>query len=111
MALPGTWQFFFSWGCNGNYVGEGITFNGDGTWSSTEGFNGRWDELNGEFILNIAGYATVYAGNVEGNAGVGIQTTFAGDNGCFYMIRESPPPVPAKKAAPDLTLAGKGKKK
>lgn len=109
MAIPGNWDFFFDWGNTGYYIGETITFNGDGTWSSSEGFTGQWVSLEGEFILNIAGYATIYSGNVAGNAAVGIMTDFLGDTGSWYMVKQGG--LTAKKSTTGHTLAGKQQKK
>jgi hypothetical protein len=108
MAIPGTWDFFYDWGCTGHYVAETVTFNGDGTWTSSQGFKGQWVSLEGEFILNIAGYATVYSGNVAGNAAVGIMTDFLGGTGCWYMVKQGIPA--AQKSATGHSLAGKQQK-
>jgi hypothetical protein len=88
MAINGNWTLFFDWGCSGSYQKVGLTFNGDGTWTSNQGHRGRWVEIGGMFILNFAGTATIYTGNVSGLAMTGVSTTFSGFNGCWHAIKD-----------------------
>ena len=88
MSVPGTWNLHFSWGCSGAYSPNTLTFNANGTWSGG-GFNGNWAQVGGMIELNIAGSATVYAGNVQGGAMVGMMTTFGGLSGCWYATSAS----------------------
>jgi hypothetical protein len=60
-------------------------------------------------IFNTDGSATGYAGNIAGNAMLGISTTFDGKNGCWYAIRGGVKAAASKGAAakaPRVDFAG-----
>ena len=40
MAVPGTWTLFYDWDCDGSYSKATMTLKADGTWTSSEGYNG-----------------------------------------------------------------------
>ena len=89
MPIPGTWNWFYSWGCNGSYSQATVTLNADGTFSDNFGESGHWDSVGGYFVLSFNGLPTVYGGSVQGSAMVGAMSFFDGSNGCWYMIETS----------------------
>jgi hypothetical protein len=89
MSIAGKWIFHFSWGCNGNYIQDEVVLNPDGTFVDGWGVTDNWVEAPGMMELQYSPpLRTNYSGNVQGSAMVGISTTFAGFQGCWYAIRE-----------------------
>ena len=87
MAINGQWTLHYGWGCTGSYGQTGITFNNNGTFSS-QGYTGKWIQNDGMILFQYnTANKTTYGGNFTGNAMVGIMSTFAGLNGCWYAIR------------------------
>jgi hypothetical protein len=79
MSIVGTWTFYYSWGCNGVYFQDEVTFNSNGTFADSQGGAGNWSEDPGMMELQYnPPLRTNYSGNVHGNAMVGMSTTFSG---------------------------------
>ena len=77
----------------------------DGTFADSQGHGGNWSEDPGMMELQYTPpIRTTYAGNVQGNAMVGISSTFGGLQGCWYAIKEGTQIFRAaeKKAKHDL---------
>lgn len=91
MAVPGTWTLHYDWGCEGLYSSTPMTINADGTWSNGEGFTGQWVAVAGELMFQFDNLQTTYAGNLADLSVTGIQSTFSGLDGCFYMLQEGAP--------------------
>lgn len=105
MSIVGKWTFHYSWGCNGTYFQDEVTFKADGTFADSQGHGGNWSEDPGMMELQYTPpIRTTYAGNVQGNAMVGISSTFEGFKGCWYAIKEGIQIFTAaqKKATHDL---------
>lgn len=64
-----------------------MTLNANGTWSSGQGYSGQWVQVAGLLIFKFNNGNTTYAGNLADRSITGIQSTFAGLNGCFYMLQ------------------------
>jgi hypothetical protein len=89
MSIVGKWTFHYSWGCNGTYIQDEVTFNANGTFADSQGHGGNWSEDPGMMELQYTPpIRTTYAGNVQGNAMVGISSTFEGLQGCWYAVKE-----------------------
>ncbi|MFZ1135931.1 MAG: hypothetical protein WAN69_13350 [Candidatus Korobacteraceae bacterium] len=89
MSIVGKWTFHYSWGCNGTYIQDEVTFNANGTFADSQGHGGNWSEDPGMMELQYTPpIRTTYAGNVQGNAMVGISSTFSGLQGCWYAVKE-----------------------
>jgi hypothetical protein len=89
MSIVGNWTFHYSWGCNGIYTQDEVTFNANGTFADSQGGKGNWSEDPGMMELQYTPpIRTTYAGNVQGSAMVGISSTFTGLQGCWYAIKE-----------------------
>jgi len=110
MAIPGNWKLHYDWDSDGSYSTESITFNNDGTWSSSEGATGRWVHIEGMFIFNFDASTprTIYAGLVASGSVTGNMTTFAGLNGSWYMLKEGAS-LKVKEGASTKKTAGAGR--
>ena len=106
MAIPGTWTFYFSWGCTGNYLSTTVKIDPGGTYSEAGGTTGNWDSVGGYFALNFKGFPGGYSGNVQGSAMLGMMTTFSGSNGCWYAIQQGAGVTEAKADAKGRGFTG-----
>ena len=87
--MNGTWNFFFSWGCNGFYGQTTLTLNNDGTFTTGDGGKGNWAQVGGMVnLLYSVGANPSYSGNVLGSAIVGMILTPGGDTGCWYATNQ-----------------------
>ena len=108
MAVSGTWTLYYSWGCSGIYSSASMTFSGNGTWTSSKGYGGKWAEVAGMFMFNIDFYETTYSGNLAGSSVTGIMATWSGPTGCFYMLEAGTPTDRGELQAGDgLDIAGR----
>jgi hypothetical protein len=106
MAIPGNWSLFYDWGCGGSYGSTPMTIDGNGTWTNGEGYNGAWAESAGMLLFQFANSQTTYGGNVASGSITGIQSTFAGLSGCFYMLHESAPTALEERRAEAADSSG-----
>jgi hypothetical protein len=109
MSIVGKWTFHYSWGCNGQYITDTVTFNANGTFADSQGHGGNWSENPpgnpGMMELQYTPPTrTTYAGNVQGGAMVGMMSTFGGDQGCWYATKDGATISPRKKT--DHLLSG-----
>ena len=86
MSIAGNWVLHFSWGCTNNYSQENITFNSNGTFTGPG--TGKWRQREGTVLLAFDGGPARYGGTVNGNVGSGAMSTFAGMNGCWYLVKQ-----------------------
>ena len=106
MALSGSWNLHFSWGCSGGYSTSQITFNTNGTFASAP-YTGKWVQVGGMVAWRFdQSPNTVYAGNLMGGAITGLMSVFTGSNGCFYAISESGTAALAAEATRATEAAG-----
>jgi hypothetical protein len=91
MPVPGEWTLNYDWGCDGAYGATPMTINANGTWSNGEGYSGQWVAVAGELLFKFNDSQTTYAGNLASKSVTGIQTTFSGLNGCFYLLQQGAP--------------------
>jgi hypothetical protein len=91
MPVPGSWTLYYDWGCVGDYDSTSMTINANGTWSNGQGFSGVWVAVAGELLFKFNNIETTYAGNLADKSVTGVQTTFTGGNGCFYLLQEGAP--------------------
>jgi len=107
MSIVGKWTFHFSWGCNGVYTQDTVTFDSNGTFLDSFGGQGNWVEDPGMMELQYNPPSrTNYSGNVQGSAMVGISTTFSGLNGCWYAIKEGAQTFARTERAPTHEMSG-----
>ncbi len=86
-VAPGTGTLFFDWGCDGSYSSVSITFNADGTFSTGSGSTGIWVNIAGFITFTYAAPSeTTYSAVVASRASAGVNTTFAGLNGCHHIV-------------------------
>jgi hypothetical protein len=97
MGIPGTWEWHFSWGCDGSYLTTTVTLKADGTYTEAGGASGHWAAFAGYFMLNFNGAPGGYSGTIIGSSGHGMQTNFSGSNGCWYAVQTSAKAVAATK--------------
>ncbi|MFE0589855.1 hypothetical protein [Micromonospora echinospora] len=86
-AVPGNWTLAFDWYCDGSYSSTPIVFNANGTWSDGSGYSGPWVSVAGMLTFTFNNSETTYSGVVASRSVTGIQTTFTGLSGCFYMVQ------------------------
>jgi len=84
-VAPGTATLFFDWGCDGTYSSIAITFNADGTFN-VGGSTGVWVNIAGFLTFTYNGLETTYTSVVASRASAGVNTTFAGLNGCHLIV-------------------------
>jgi hypothetical protein len=85
MNVSGQFNLHFSFGCSSSYGTSTVTFNTDGTFSTGDGFHGKWSQTNGNIIWRYDGDSALYAGVVNGGAIVGNMINFSiNAAGCFY---------------------------
>ena len=90
MSVSGQFSLHYSFGCSGNYANSTVTFNANGTFSTGDGFHGRWSQTNGNIIWRYDGDSAIYAGVVNGGAIVGNMINFhLNAAGCFYCDSSS----------------------
>jgi hypothetical protein len=97
-VAPGAGTLFFDWGCDGSYTSTSINFAAGGTFTTGDGNAGQWVRIGGTAAGNIAGMLTFifnapsrtsYSSVTTSRAATGINTTFAGLNGCHYITQPS----------------------
>jgi hypothetical protein len=86
MSISGIWVLHFSWGCTNNYSPVNITFNPNGTFTGPG--TGQWRQRDGTVMLSFDTGPAKYGGTVNGNVGSGASSTFAGLNGCWYLVKQ-----------------------
>jgi hypothetical protein len=87
MSAVGSWTLHYSWGCTGSYGTSPMSFNANGTFTLAP-YTGKWTENSGKVIWKFdAPINTAYGGDEMSNAMLGISSTFAGTNGCWYALR------------------------
>ena len=107
MAIGGQWTLHFDWGCRGSYNTSPITFNNNGTFTSAP-YTGKWVQTDRMILFQFdQPPKTTYAGNTVENAMVGIMSTFAGGNGCWYAIKVGSTIAPVEEAKPEFDASGK----
>jgi hypothetical protein len=86
MAVPGSWTLYYDWNSTGSYASTSMTINANGTWSNGQGYNGPWVQVAGILTFQFNNSKTTYSGNIADKSVTGINTTFGGLNGSFYML-------------------------
>jgi hypothetical protein len=104
MSVPGTWVLHYSWGCTSKYAQTPITLEADGTFSGPGA--GKWRLRNGTLMLSFDSGPAKYGGTVDGNVGSGAMSTFAGLNGCWYLVRKGTAGLKAQATEQTYDAAG-----
>ncbi len=86
MSVPGSWTLFYDWNSTGHYASTTMTIAANHTWTNGEGYNGVWVQVAGILTFQFDGSKTTYSGNLADKSVTGINTTFGGLNGSFYML-------------------------
>lgn len=86
MSLPGSWTLFYDWNSTGTYASTPMTINANNTWSNGQGYSGTWVQVAGILSFQFNNSKTTYSGNLADKSVTGINTTFSGLNGSFYML-------------------------
>lgn len=96
----GNWTMFYDWDCDGSFGAVEMILNSNHTWTSSEGYNGKWVRQEGMIIFNFSNSKTVYNGNIASKSITGINTTFKNNlSGCFYMLQEGATPLASQQAS------------
>jgi hypothetical protein len=93
VPVPGNWALLYDWGCDGSYGLTKMTVKSNRTWVTDEGYGGLWVREAGMFMFNFARSKTAYSGNIASKSITGINTTFQGLKGCFFMLQEGGPKI------------------
>lgn len=106
MSVVGTWTLHYDWGCTGNYSQVSMTFNNNGTFTLAP-YSGKWVQTEGKIIWKFdQAPNTVYGGDLVDAAMLGISSTFAGLNGCWYALRTGVKTAPFAESKPEHDVAG-----
>ena len=111
MAVPGKWTLFYDWNSTGTYAHTSMTIAANGTWANGEGYNGVWVQVAGILSFLFNNSKTTYSGNLADKSVTGINTTFGGLNGSFYLLEEGAGAAPAQAAAKAHRVADASGKK
>ncbi len=63
-----------------------MTINANNTWTNGQGYHGSWVQVAGILTFQFDNSKTTYSGNLADKSVTGINTTFGGLNGSFYML-------------------------
>jgi hypothetical protein len=105
-SVPGSWTLAFDWDCNGTYRTTPVNLHANGTFDTGGSNVGNWVQQAGMLTFQFDNSLhTTYSGNLASKSITGIQSTFDGLNGCFYMLQSGAPTASlnqakAQKAAP-----------
>jgi len=80
--IAGTWILAYDWGCQGLPFYAEWYINGDGTFTSSDGFSGTWSLNGGQVTITYSGGA-VYTGTVTENQLEGTMVSPSGSTGCW----------------------------
>src|ERR1700730_6094942 len=97
MAVPGKWQLYYDWNSTGTYASTSMTIAANNTWTNGQGFSGTWVQVAGILTFQFNNLKTTYSGNLADKSVTGINTTFGGLNGSFYMLEAGAPHVALAK--------------
>jgi hypothetical protein len=98
MAVPGSWTLHYDWNSTGTYGSTSMTIAANGTWTNGQGYSGTWVQVAGILTFQFANSKVTYSGNIADKSVTGINTTFAGLNGSFYMLEAGAGAAVAAKA-------------
>jgi hypothetical protein len=76
-----------------------MTIAANNTWTNGQGYSGVWVQVAGILTFLFNGSKTTYSGNLADKSVTGINTTFGGLNGSFYMLEAGAAGVQAKEVA------------
>jgi hypothetical protein len=81
-------MLFYDWNSTGNYGNTPMTIAANGTWTNGQGYGGAWVQVAGILTFHFNNSETTYSGNLADKSVTGINTTFNGLNGSFYMLEQ-----------------------
>jgi hypothetical protein len=109
MPVPGNWTLNYDWNSTGTYASTPMTVASNNTWSNGEGYQGTWVQVAGIFTFQFNNSKTTYSGNLADKSMTGINTTFAGLDGSFYMLEEGAGAAARAKAGSHSVADSSGK--
>jgi hypothetical protein len=86
MAVPGSWTLYYDWNSTGGYGSTPMTIESNNSWTNGQGYSGTWVQVAGVLTFQFNNSKTTYSGNLADKSVTGINTTFGGLNGSFYML-------------------------
>jgi hypothetical protein len=105
MALPGNWTLFYDWSSTGTYAHTPMTIAANATFTTGEGSSGVWVQVAGILSFQFNNSKTTYSGNLADKSVTGINTTFGGLNGSYYMLEEGAGTALTRSAAKPHNVA------
>jgi hypothetical protein len=88
MSVPGSWTLYYDWNSTGTYGSTSMTIASNNTWTNGQGYNGIWVQVAGILTFQFNNSKVTYSGNIADKSVTGVNTTFAGLNGSFYMLEK-----------------------
>jgi hypothetical protein len=86
MPVPGSWTLYYDWNSTGTYGSTSMTLAANNTFTDGQGGSGVWVQVAGILTFQFNNSKTTYSGNLADKSVTGINTTFGGLNGSFYML-------------------------
>lgn len=86
MPVPGNWMLYYDWNSTGTYGSTTMAIESNNTWTNGQGYGGTWVQVAGILTFQFNNSKTTYSGNLADKSVTGINTTFNGLNGSFYML-------------------------
>ncbi len=109
MPVPGNWTLYYDWNSTGAYGSTPMAIAANNTWSNGQGYHGTRVQVAGILTFQFNNSKTTYSGNLADKSATGINTTFGGLNGSFYMLEEGAAAAArAGQAHPVADSSGKG---
>jgi C1A family cysteine protease len=81
-SVVGSWTLVYKWGCGSSSGSCVITFNPDGSFTTSQSGTGTWT-LTGDQIQWTYTSGTQYIGTLNGNAMSGTMVSYLGSTGCW----------------------------
>jgi len=86
-------MLYYDWNSTGKYGSTSMNIAANGNWTNGQGYSGTWVMGAGMLTFLFNNSKTTYSGNLADKSGTGINTTFGGLNGSFYMLEEGALPA------------------
>ncbi len=88
MSVPGNWTLHYDWNSTGTYASTSMNVASNHTFSDGQGHHGTWVQVAGILTFQFDNSKTTYSGNFADKSITGVNTTFNGLNGSFYMLED-----------------------
>jgi len=104
MSAEGNWVLHYNWGNTGFFGQTPVTLKNDGTFTGPS--TGAWRQQDGTILLSFDGGPAKYGGTVDAKVASGAMSTFAGNAGCWYMLKDGTTGATQQNDSSVLNAAG-----